>query len=89
MKNTILKDPFSKIRNSKYFIVIGTENFFKNITNLSQANYAKSLNKPFRIVLEKGVRIPESFLEGLNNYKVIEVHDFYNIEEIVQRLCTE
>lgn len=50
MKNNI----FNHIENSKYFILVGTEKYFRNVAALSQANYAKSINKPFRIILQKG-----------------------------------
>ena len=32
-----------------------------------------SLNKPFKIILQKGVKIPERFLDGVEDYKIIDV----------------
>jgi len=62
------------IQNSSIFLVIGTNNYFEDYTNGGRmrhmVEFAKSLGKPFRIILDDGVVIPKDFEEGVKDYKV-------------------
>jgi len=59
------------LEESAIFMVIGTKNYWANPNN-EQAEFAKSLNKPFRILLEKGAEIPTGFLDDVEDYKIEE-----------------
>ena len=60
------------IRNSNIFMVVGTRKYFEDAVCFCQAELAKELNKPFRILLERGIEIPSDFLEGISDLKIVE-----------------
>lgn len=55
------------LEDSEVFLCIVTKNFFQNNNCLEQAIYAKNLNKPFALIVEKGTEmtIPDLF-EGVD-----------------------
>ncbi len=75
------------IEQSKFFFVIGSENYFKDTEALEQAEYAKKLKKPFRILLQRGVYLPDNFLKGVENIKIRET-DLNNKNEAIL-MCHE
>ena len=56
------------IRSSKIFLVLGTQNYFDDIPK-QEVMLAKGLKKPFRVVLDVGVKVPDWFREGVEDYK--------------------
>jgi serine kinase of HPr protein (carbohydrate metabolism regulator) len=56
------------IADSHIFFALATKYFFDSAECLAQAEYAKTLKKPFFIALQKGVEIPDHFLEGVENH---------------------
>ena len=81
------------IENSKYFFILGTENFFYGYEPevIEQVAYAKSLKKPFRVLLKEGIKIPDNFFNGVTDYKVAEC-DLSNPERcalIAKDLCRD
>lgn len=89
-----MRDEVKKaLENSKYFLVVGTPNFFNGseLEVVEQIAYAKLLKKPFRVLLKEGVKIPDNFFDGVMDYKVAEC-DLSNPERcalIVKELCRE
>ena len=58
------------IKNSEFFLIIGTESYFQDAVCYCQAEYAKQIKKPFRILLKEGVDLPFDFLKGVKDYKI-------------------
>lgn len=55
----------TSIEKTDIFIVIGSEEYFMDAMCIAQSEYAKTLKKPFFIALQKGVEIPDFFLENI------------------------
>lgn len=70
------------IKNSDVFLVFGTKAYFDDYINegpvKKQVLYAKYLRKPFRVIKDIGVVIPEGFDDEVEDFKVKE----YNIKDI-------
>lgn len=62
----------NQIRDSKYFLVLATPDYFDHVMSIVQSEFAKSLKKPFRILLKKGTEIPEGFFDGVDDLKIAE-----------------
>lgn len=56
------------IKNSGVFMIFGTQNYFDDVP-MEEINYAKSLGKPFRVLVDKGIKVPENLKEGIKDYK--------------------
>jgi hypothetical protein len=61
---------YEGVRDSEIFLVIGTESYFEDAICFCQAEIAKELNKPFRILLKNGVEIPPDFLNGVKDFAI-------------------
>ena len=77
------------ILKSQVFFVFGTQNYMDDIDGelKEQIAYAKELKKPFRILLDKGVTIPDKLLEGVVDYKIVECD--INNKEFYQEVVLE
>ena len=75
-----------QIAKSESYVLIITENFFKNVLCFDQASYAKDLGLPFRIALLEGMKIPKGYpvSDDIN----IEYHDgsLTSIREAITKL---
>lgn len=60
------------IEQSDVFLVLGTPDYFRDARAWAQTLYAKELKKPFRILLKRGTDLPKDFLEGVNDYQIME-----------------
>lgn len=58
------------LEESHYYLALGTQAYFEEAECLEQDKYARELKKPFRILLEEGVTLPEGYLEGIEDYKI-------------------
>ena len=76
------------IKESHIFLVIGTPNAFEDAICFVQAEYAKSLNKPFRILLKMGTEIPEDYLKGVTDCKIEEFHSIDDIKRAAMKLLS-
>lgn len=56
------------ITSSEIFMVVWSKNYADNIP-WDQVNLAKELGKPFRVLVDKGISVPEEFRQGVTNYK--------------------
>ena len=56
------------IKNSEVFLVMFTGNYQKSIPK-QQVLFAKGLNKPFRVLVDTGLSVPDWFKEGVKDYK--------------------
>ena len=77
------------IKESHIFLVIGTRHAFEDAICFAQAEYAKSLGKPFRILLKMGTEIPKDYLKGVTDYKIEEFHSIDDIKRAAKKLLTE
>ena len=75
----------NNIERSGIFLVFGTRHYFKEYVDGGRirhiVNYAKSLDKPFRVLLDKGVTIPEGFEDNVKDY-LIKDFDLKNIKDL-------
>ena len=76
----------AKIRASKNFLILADENYFGNAICASQAQYAKDLKKPFLILIKRGVKIPDGFLDGIDNYQIEEWESVKEILSLIAKL---
>ena len=86
------------IKDSKIFLVLGTKNYVNDyMTNKSpepvkeQVEYAKKLNKPFVVLLDKGVELPEGFLTGVKDCRIekCDLDDMDNARDKVMKMINE
>lgn len=77
------------IRDSKVFFCLATENFFKDEKCKWQKEYARSLGKPFRVALERGVKIPNRFFEGIEDIEILEWGDIDELKKVTEQLLED
>jgi hypothetical protein len=59
-----------KIEKTNIFMVLGTKEYFEDPDCLEQVEYARSLKKPIKILLNRGVELPKDFVTENDNYQV-------------------
>ena len=74
------------IEESDIFMVLGTENYFKDITCFMQVKKAKELRKTFLVALEKGVAIPPGYFDGVEDIKIFKWKDREELSNITKKL---
>lgn len=77
------------IKDSKVFFCLVTENFFKDEKCKWQKEYARSLGKPFRVALKRGVKIPNRFFEGIEDIKILEWGTRVELQEVTMQLLED
>lgn len=60
------------IKSSKVFMVIFTKDYIKNIPK-QQVMLAKGLKKPFRVLLQDGLKVPDWFKDGVDDYEEMPI----------------
>ena len=76
----------AKIRASKNFLILADEGYFGDAVCACQAQYAKDLKKPFLILIKRGVKIPDGFLDGIDNYQIEEWESVKEILSLIAKL---
>lgn len=76
----------AKIRASKNFLILADEGYFEDAVCACQAQYAKDLKKPFLILLKRGVKIPDGFLDGIDNYQIEEWESVKDIFSLITKI---
>jgi len=57
------------IEESAMFVALISSHYLRDATCLAQAAYAKQLGKPFRIFVLPETRVPEDFLDGVQDLR--------------------
>jgi hypothetical protein len=59
--------------------IVSERDYFKSESALAAWEYARSISKPFLIIVKNGVKVPYEFIEGLSEW---EIATYDNIVEI-------
>lgn len=79
-------DLISRIKKSEYFVVLGTESYFRSAHASAESYIAKEYNKPFIMLVSPGVTVPKWFVEGVEDIKKIELQEGVDIQQQIFNL---
>lgn len=86
-------DKLRKIRECHLFIVLAGDAYFTSAHALAECFYANELDKPFRVIIKKGMKVTKGYFEGVKDIKFYEWETEYekgmHIEEILTELREE
>lgn len=68
-------DLIQAIRESEIFLVIFDERYLKGAETYVQIELAKQMNKPFRVLVKKGLKIPDDTFDGIQDIKYAEYNN--------------
>jgi hypothetical protein len=71
------------LEESEFFLLLGTENYFKDPECFEMVRYAIELKKPVILFLKKGVTVPNGWLEGAS---ILERFEWETPEEMHQAI---
>ncbi|KKL94711.1 hypothetical protein LCGC14_1861920 [marine sediment metagenome] len=77
------------IEESDIFLVLGTEDYFKDATCLMQTKHAAELGKTFLVALQKDVAIPLGYFEGVKSIRIFKWEDKKELFDITEKIIAE
>ncbi len=77
------------IEESDIFFVLITENYFNDPQLVWQKEFAMSLEKPFRVALKNGIRIPDRYFEGIDDIRIQEWTTKEDLDRVTADLLRE
>lgn len=75
-----------QVKDSEFFVVLATPQFFSHVMSTVQTEFAKTHNKPFRVLLQEGTEIPKGFFDGVKDIKFETFSHLKNIGNAFTRL---
>lgn len=74
----------NEIKNSKIFCAfIDNEGYFDNAICYCQKEIAKDMNKPFFVIIKRGIMIPDDYFDGIDDIEVIK----FDSEDELNFIC--
>lgn len=75
-----------RIKESEFFVVIGTKKYFQSAHSDAESYIAKHYKKPFRILIASDAIVPKQFIQGVKDIIQIKLRKHMDLEQQILEL---